>query len=71
VITLAGTDTGTGTMDDTLRFFDGEDNLTDERRFAGVPITANTLIYTATDKEATVLRVDANGDGDEHRFSWQ
>jgi hypothetical protein len=61
-ITLAGTDTGT--MDYTLRFFDGEDNLTDERRFAGVPITAATLIYTDADKEATVLRVDADGDGD-------
>jgi hypothetical protein len=61
-VTLDGTDTGT--MDYTLRRFDGEDNLTDERHFAGVPVTAATLIYTDTDPEATVLRVDADGDGD-------
>jgi hypothetical protein len=61
-VTLDGTDTGT--MDYTLRRFDGEDNLTDERHFAGVPVTADTLIYTDTDPEATVLRVDADGDGD-------
>jgi hypothetical protein len=61
-VTLDGTDMGT--MDYTLRRFDGEDNLTDERHFAGVPVTADTLIYTDTDPEATVLRVDADGDGD-------
>jgi putative cell wall-binding protein len=69
-VTLAGTDTGT--MDYTLRYFAGDGSLTDERRFTGVPVTADTVIYTSTEKEETVLHMDADGDGDiDHTWTAQ
>ncbi|MCM1100313.1 MAG: alpha/beta fold hydrolase [Clostridium sp.] len=56
--------TGTGVMDYTIRFFDEEDNLTDERTFEGVPVTADTVMHTRTGRgETTVLEIDEDGDG--------
>lgn len=61
-ITLNGTDDGT--MNYTIRWFDENNKLTDERNFVDVPITANTLITTGSDKlNNTVLNIDQNGDG--------
>lgn len=56
--------TGTGMMNYTIRFFDEEDNLTDERTFEGVPVTADTVMRTRTGRgETTVLEIDEDGDG--------
>ena len=55
--------TGTGTMDYTVRWFNADDTLADERTFNDVPITKDTVIQTNTDKNAdTVLSIDVNGD---------
>lgn len=61
-IKLNGTDTGT--MDYTIRYFDENNNLVDERNFKDVPVTKDTLIDTGIDKgNETVLNIDQDGDG--------
>ncbi len=61
-IVLNGTDEGT--LDYTIRFFDGDGNLYDERVFDDVPLTEDTIITTNADEgQDTVLEVDHNGDG--------
>ena len=60
-IKLNGTDTGT--MDYTIRYFDENNNLIDERVFEDIPITKTTLINTGIDKEnKTALNIDEDGD---------
>lgn len=61
-IKLNGTDTGT--MDYTIRYFDENNSLVDERTFKDVPVTKDTLIDTGIDKEnKTVLNIDEDGNG--------
>ena len=61
-LSLNGTDSGT--MDYTIRFYDAENNLLDERTFDDVPVTENTTITTKTSQtDNTVLNIDVNGDG--------
>ncbi|MCM1091615.1 MAG: Ig-like domain-containing protein [Butyrivibrio sp.] len=61
-VTLNGT--GTGVMDYTIRFYDSNENLMEERVFEDVPITEDTLIYTnITESQNTVLEIDQDGDG--------
>lgn len=61
-ITITGT--GEGTMDYTIRYFDENGVLVEERNITDVPITPKTLISTDTRKNAdTTLSVDSNGDG--------
>ena len=58
------TGTGEGTMDYSIRFYDANGNLLEERLFLEVPITYNTIISTNTNPTAaTNLFVDTNGDG--------
>lgn len=61
-IKLVGTDTGT--MDYSIRLFDSEGKLEDERVVTGVPITDKTIITTSTDfRDKINLSIDQNGDG--------
>ncbi|MDR1979660.1 MAG: alpha/beta hydrolase, partial [Synergistaceae bacterium] len=61
-VSLQGT--GTGTMDYSIRFFDGDGKLLEERNVGGVPITPSTRVTTDTDRsKPTVLQVDKDGDG--------
>ena len=61
-IKLNGTDNGT--MDYTIRYFDENNNLIDERVFEDIPITKTTLINTGIDKSnKTALNIDEDGDG--------
>jgi len=61
-VTVDGT--GVGTMDYTIRFFDEEGVLNDERTFEDVPVTENTVIHTGTDEnEDTMLEIDTDGNG--------
>jgi len=53
--------TGEGFMYFTLRFFDNAGSLIEERHFANVPITRNSVIRTNTSfEEPTLLLVDDN-----------
>ncbi len=62
IVNLVGTDDGT--MDLTIRWYDEDSNLTAERAFEDVNITADTLMTTTTDgSEPTALDIDENGDG--------
>ena len=55
---------GAGTVDYTVRWFDDNYNLIDERVFFQVPITENSILTTNTDRSRnTVLNIDLNGDG--------
>ncbi len=48
----------------TIRWFDQNNNLTDERTFNEIPVTSNTVISTDSVKsDETVLRIDNDGDG--------
>ena len=61
-ISITGTDDGS--MDYTIRWFDGNDNLIDERYVTDVAISKATKIGTGTNKnQPTVLNIDGNGDG--------
>lgn len=61
-ITLSGI--ADDTIEYTLRRFDENNTLTDERTFDSVPVTANTTISTNSgDFEDTVLCIDNDGDG--------
>jgi pimeloyl-ACP methyl ester carboxylesterase len=61
-VTMKGT--GTGTMDYSIRFFDKDNNLKEERNFEGVPITDRTIITTNTSRSGpTLLYIDKDGDG--------
>jgi hypothetical protein len=61
-VTLRGT--GTGVIDYSIRFFDGHDNLLDERNFMGFQVTDRTIITTGTVRgEPTTLYIDSDGDG--------
>ena len=61
-ITLTGNETGKMTY--TLRFYDENGVLEDERTFVQVPVTANTVISTkAVQNKDTVLNVDKDNDG--------
>ncbi|MDR1977400.1 MAG: hypothetical protein LBQ42_01565 [Synergistaceae bacterium] len=61
-VSLQGT--GTGMMDYSIRFFDKDGKLLEERNVEGVPITPSTRVTTDTDRsKATVLQVDRDGDG--------
>ncbi len=52
-------------MDYTVRFFDEDGALLDERTFVQVPLTADTVISAAASRdEDTVLNVDENKDGE-------
>lgn len=63
-ISLNGT--GYGTMDYSIMYYDENDDVSDERTFENVPITANTFINTNTDKTVnTKLSIDSDGDGAE------
>ena len=56
--------TDAGTMNYAIHFFDENNNLTGERTFEDVSITASTIITTETNREGpTVLNVDEGGDG--------
>lgn len=55
--------TGEGTMDYSVRYFDGDGNLKQEINFSDVAISENTLIYTGTNQSDIVLHVDKDGDG--------
>ena len=62
-LTLNGT--GEGMMDFDIRFFDGDNELTEERSFAEVPVTTTSMITTNTSQiEETILAVDQDGDGE-------
>ena len=43
-VAMQGTDAGK--MDYSIRFFDEDENLEDERNFIGVPVTSRTKITT-------------------------
>jgi len=61
-IQMNGTDEGT--MDYSIRFFDEEGQLCDERIFDEVPLTEETKIHTeVAQKEELVMEVDTDGDG--------
>ena len=61
-IQMNGTDEGT--MDYSIRFFDGEGELYDERIFDEVPLTEETVIHTeVVPEEEIVMEVDTDGDG--------
>jgi pimeloyl-ACP methyl ester carboxylesterase len=61
-VALQGTDTGT--MDYSIRFFNEDENLEDERNFLGVQVTDKTIITTSTVRdESTILYIDDDGDG--------
>jgi hypothetical protein len=65
-VAMQGTDTGT--MDYSIRFFNEDENLEDERNFMGVSVTEKTVITTDTVRdEATILYIDADGDGEVDR----
>lgn len=61
-LNLNGTDNGT--MDYTIRYYNSDDVLLEERIFENVPITSDTVITTSANYDPqTVLNVDSNGDG--------
>ncbi len=62
-ITIRGN--GTGTMNYTAGFVDENGDYTDLREIKDVPITPLTIIDANVERdEATILRVDTDGDGD-------
>jgi len=55
---------GDGTIDYTIRWFDDENNLLDERIFVDIPVNENAIITTNTARdEIIILEIDSNGDG--------
>lgn len=61
-ITVSGT--ADDTIEYTVRWFDANNDLTDERRFAAVPVTAATTISTnSVSSNDTVLNIDNDSDG--------
>jgi len=64
VRTLNLNGSGNGTMDFTIRFFNGDGEMQEERAAENVPITDTTKITTDTDSSnRTVLSIDLDGDG--------
>jgi len=62
IVNLYGTSDGTMTY--TIRWFDSDNELVDERVCDDVPVTANTIILTDTNNRTdTVLNIDNDGDG--------
>jgi pimeloyl-ACP methyl ester carboxylesterase len=62
-IALQGT--GTGTMSYTIRLFNADGSLQDERIANNVPITQSTRITTSSNfAKLMVLAIDSDGDGD-------
>ena len=56
--------TNDGVLNYTIRWFDDENNLVDERCFIDIPVHENQTITTNTAREeSTILEVDQNGDG--------
>lgn len=61
-VNLKGTDNGK--INYTIRWYDEDDNIIDERGFENVDVTKNTEISTTTDEsKPTELIVDNNNDG--------
>jgi hypothetical protein len=59
---MKGTDSGK--MDYSIRFFDEDGDLKDERKFLDVPITDQTVVTTDTSRDdSTTLYIDEDGDG--------
>ena len=55
---------GDGTLDYTIRWFDDDNHLVDERIFEDIPVNENETITSSTALESlTVLEIDSNGDG--------
>ena len=53
-----------GLLDYTIRWFDEEDNLVDERIFTDIPLFQSGVVTSSTAREAvTVLEIDRYGDG--------
>ena len=53
-----------GTLDYTIRWFDEDNNLVDERNFVDIPVSENETITSSTAlEEVTVLEIDRSGDG--------
>ena len=56
--------TEVGTIDYTIRWFDDENNLLDERVFTDIAVDENTIITSNTARdEITILEVDLDGNG--------
>ena len=56
--------TNDGVLNYTIRWFDNENNLVDERSFIDIPVQENETITTNTAREEiTILEVDQSGDG--------
>lgn len=58
------TGTGTGVMDYSVSFMDGNGDYVDERSFTSVPISGQTRIQSSSAQTTeTVLSIDSDGDG--------
>lgn len=56
--------TADGTIEYTIRWFDEDNNLTDERTFDSITVTENTTISTnSVNSDDTVLYIDNDSDG--------
>lgn len=56
--------TGDGAIDYSIRWFDDENNLLDERIFADIAVNEGATITSSTAKdEITILEIDLNGNG--------
>lgn len=61
-IQLSGT--GDGTMDMSVGYYNGDNELYDSREFAKVPLSNTVKMDTSTDNDGVMaLNIDANGDG--------
>ena len=55
-----------GDINYSVRWYNEEENLTEEVDFVNIPVTENTKIVTTADKNADItLDVDVNGDGND------
>ena len=53
-----------GRLDYTIRWFDEDNNLVDERNFVDIPVSESETITSSTAlEEVTVLEIDRSGDG--------